>query len=75
MKDDAFSALTSKVINNGEDSDVPEVTDLQDFELCREIKEKRVPTGKFEILDKNAKVRDVAGPYEVLVIRFREDGE
>lgn len=33
-----------------------------------------MPTGKYEILDKSAKVKDVAGAYEVLVIRFREDG-
>lgn len=75
LKEDALSALTSKVINADGEEDVPEVQSLDDFELCREIKEKRVPTGKFEILDKKAKVKDVASAYEVLVIRFRQDGE
>ncbi|KAI5117390.1 hypothetical protein M0805_009078 [Coniferiporia weirii] len=71
LKQDALSALTSRVVNAGNEVDVPEVCGVADFELCREIKERRVPTGKFETLDGAALVKDVASAYEVLVVRFR----
>ncbi|KAH8118732.1 hypothetical protein DFH11DRAFT_1568945 [Phellopilus nigrolimitatus] len=76
LKEDALSALTSKVINNNNESDVPEIEGVEDFEICREIKERnRVPTGKFEVLDGKELVKNVAVAYESLFVRFRENGK
>ncbi|EJD01607.1 uncharacterized protein FOMMEDRAFT_88843 [Fomitiporia mediterranea MF3/22] len=79
LKEEVLSALTSNVVNRDGESDVPEVENLDDFEICRELKERKdravVPTGKFEALDENAQVAKQTTPYEPLFLRFKKNGE
>ncbi|THH08813.1 hypothetical protein EW145_g2449 [Phellinidium pouzarii] len=74
LKQEALSALTSSVVNVNGELDVPEVHSIDDFEICREVKERRIPTGKFETLGGSILVKDTAVAYETLIIRFRENG-
>lgn len=63
-------ALTAKV---NEAEDVPKVNSIGDFEICREVKENRNPTGEFEIMTGSEIVKEVLMPWEVIFIRFRDE--
>lgn len=68
-----FSALTSKV--GKDEKNMPETESVDDFELCREIKEKgRLPTGKYEVLQGEEILRNIAQAWEVFYIRFKQSG-
>lgn len=78
LKEDILSALTSKVLNANGEPGVPTVETLNDFEICRELKEREgktlMSTGKFEALDESETVVKQTSPYENLFLRFRING-
>lgn len=69
MKELALSALTSKVCRA---ESVPEISSVDEFEICREVKEKGRSTGKYELLEGKEIVRDVLTPWEVVFVRYRD---
>ncbi|TFL05828.1 hypothetical protein BDV98DRAFT_236489 [Pterulicium gracile] len=78
IKEDALSALTDAVNQKG---DVPAVTSVDDFELCRAVKEKmRGNRGEvaytYEPLDTtaNVKVANVQN-WETLYLRFKDNND
>lgn len=71
IKEETLSALTSRVGKDTEE--IPEVESIDDFELCCEIKERgRQPTGKYEVLQGNDVLKNVAQAWEIMFIRFRD---
>ncbi|EPS92897.1 hypothetical protein FOMPIDRAFT_1154343, partial [Fomitopsis schrenkii] len=89
VKQDALSALKAPVlhapsphaefamsVDGSADPTVPKVTSVKDFELCRAVKERGRPTGKYELLDDNMQVRSCLTNWETLYVRFRDsDGD
>lgn len=71
LKEDALSAMTAKV-NGANDEDIPEILSVNDFEICREIKEKRRRTGNYVTLEGSEIVQKVAVAWETLYIRFKD---
>jgi len=78
VKEETLSALQTNVAQNALDvlaMDPPEfdVETVDDFELCRAIKEKGVLSGDYEILEASTKLRDsgITG-WEVLFLQFRD---
>lgn len=70
MKQDAFSALISPV--NEVDS-VPKVENENDFELCKETKDKGRPTGEYETLDVSKQLKQCGlASYDTLYLQFRD---
>ncbi|CCM01761.1 uncharacterized protein FIBRA_03827 [Fibroporia radiculosa] len=86
VKEDALDALKAKVtqapkphvtlsasMDTDEESDfVPNVINLEDFELCRGIRERGRMNGKFEILDQNATVKNALVNWEPVFVQFRD---
>ncbi|TDL29900.1 hypothetical protein BD410DRAFT_798365 [Rickenella mellea] len=73
LKADALSALSSKV-NQAEG--VPQVSSVDDFEICRELKEKGTPSSdakKYETLPARDTVKNTLLPWEWIYIRFRDE--
>ncbi|PCH40990.1 hypothetical protein WOLCODRAFT_137118 [Wolfiporia cocos MD-104 SS10] len=55
---------------------VPRVAGLDDFELCRSVKERGRPTGRYELLDSSAVVKTSVANWEHIFVQFRDtDGE
>ncbi|KXN89505.1 hypothetical protein AN958_05667 [Leucoagaricus sp. SymC.cos] len=82
LKQEAFDALTSDVaepltytgLPPTEADVVPRVTSLEDFELCRAVKEKGKMTGEFVVIetdDLELKLSGLSG-WEVLFVQFRD---
>jgi len=70
LKEEALSALVSDV---NQVPDVPKVTTVDDFELCRAIKDKGKLTGDYEILDVSKQVKESKlSSWEALFIQFRD---
>jgi len=71
LKADALSALTSKA---GETEDIPRVTDVSDFEICHEVKERgRAASSKYHVLEDAQVVQKVVTAWETLFIRFKDE--
>jgi len=71
LKEEVLSALTShpdKLLD-----DVPTVNSIEDFELCRALKEKGKPTGAYEVLSPAQKVKDDLVNWDTVYIQFRDD--
>ena len=76
LKVDALSALTSGLLPT--DMDVPEISRVDDFEICREVKVKgKQPStsssSTYEVLDHEDAVQKVSQPWDKLFIRFRDE--
>jgi len=63
----AFSDDVSKGIR-----DVPNIVDLDDFVLSREVIERR-QSASYEVLTNDQLLRDVVGNWAVLFIQFKDD--
>ena len=88
LKVEALSALKSDVLAVDHDEDVdmllgvapdpewtpPEVESVDDFELCRAIRERGRPTGEYEKLTTTDIVKQTVMNWESLFIQFRENG-
>ncbi|KAI0732870.1 hypothetical protein C8Q72DRAFT_70337 [Fomitopsis betulina] len=89
IKQDALSALKAPVlhapnpqaesamsVDGPAEPTIPKVTSVKDFELCRAIKERGRPTGKYELLEDDMQVRSCLTNWETLFVRFRNsDGD
>ncbi|KAH9948758.1 hypothetical protein B0H21DRAFT_212351 [Amylocystis lapponica] len=86
LKADALTALQSDVLENktaheehsmAVDDDptwiVPKVTSVEDFELCRAVREKGRPTGQYEMLERNAQVKNVLVNWENVFVQFKDN--
>lgn len=78
LKSDTLSAIKSDVAQNSLDITAMEPPEIdveteEDFELCRAVKERGKPTGKYEILPSTKAVRDhgLAG-WDTLYLQFRD---
>ncbi|KAG6820694.1 hypothetical protein H0H93_013213 [Arthromyces matolae] len=72
LKQEALSALTAQV--NEVEQQVPAVQSENDFELCKEIKEKGKPTGEYEVLQVVKQLRDYnLASYDTLYLQFRDE--
>ncbi|KAG6897609.1 hypothetical protein C0992_013049 [Termitomyces sp. T32_za158] len=70
MKQEAFSALTAPI---NEVDIVPKVENENDFELCKENKDKGRPTGEYETLDVSKQLKECGlASYDTLYIQFRD---
>lgn len=72
--DEEFSPHVNTGLPSTEADVVPHVMSLEDFELCRSIKEKGRMTGEFQVIDANnveLKLSGLSG-WEVLFIQFRD---
>jgi hypothetical protein len=70
LKEEVLSALTSHPDTL---LDVPTVTSIEDFELCRALKEKGKLTGAYEALAPSQKVKDDLVNWDTVYIQFRDD--
>ncbi|CAL1700235.1 unnamed protein product [Somion occarium] len=52
--------------------EVPKIQSVNDFELCRAIKEKGRLTGRYEVLDGNASIKSTLVNWEYVFMRFRD---
>ncbi|KAG2155103.1 uncharacterized protein EDB93DRAFT_135229 [Suillus bovinus] len=73
LKDEALSALTSRVAT--EDDSFPHIQSTDDFELARGVKEKdKNKSGvTYEALEANKAVRGLLTNWEVLYFQFRDE--
>lgn len=58
---------------DSEEWKIPEVTHLSDFELCRALREKGRPTGRYDIMDDNATIKELLVNWEHVFVRFRDE--
>lgn len=78
LKADTLSALKSDIAHNTLDVKAMEppaidVETVDDFELCRAVKEKGKPTGQYEVLPPTKAIRDfgLAG-WDTLFLQFKD---
>jgi hypothetical protein len=71
VKQDAFSALTDAVNQAGH---VPNVNSLEDFELCKAVKDKSRGVIKYDLLNPahDVKTANISN-WETLYLQFRDD--
>ena len=74
LKEEVLSALTALYLHADRVPQVPTVKTVDDFELCRAVKEKGKPTGKYELLDhESGRVKDHLVNWDSVYIRFRDE--
>jgi len=73
LKEEVLSALTALHLHGDRVSQVPTANTVDDFELCRAIKEKGKPTGDYELLDVSGRVKDNLVNWDSVYIRFRDE--
>ncbi|KAG6861981.1 hypothetical protein C0995_009165 [Termitomyces sp. Mi166 len=70
MKREALSALIAPV---NEVDDVPKVESENEFELCKESRDKGRPTGEYEVLDVSKQLKECGlASYDTLYMQFRD---
>jgi len=73
LKEEVLSALTALYLHADRVPQVPTVKTVDDFELCRAVKEKGKPTGNYELLDhESGRVKDHLVNWDSVYIRFRD---
>ena len=74
LKEEVLSALTALYLHGDRVPQVPTVKIVDDFELCRAMKEKGKPTGDYELLDHvSGRVKDHLVNWDSVYIRFRDE--
>jgi len=74
LKEEVLSALTALSLHGDKVTQVPTIKTVDDFELCRAVKEKGRPTGNYELLDhESGTVKDHLMNWDSVYIRFRDD--
>jgi hypothetical protein len=74
LKEDVLSALTALYSHGDRVPQVPTAKTVDDFELCRAVKEKAKPTGDYELLDAvSGRVKDSFVNWDSVYIRFRDE--
>ncbi|KAF9498686.1 hypothetical protein BDN71DRAFT_1443085 [Pleurotus eryngii] len=70
VKSEVLSALTSDV---NKDTETPQVSSEDDFDLCKPFKEKGKPTGAYEVVDTSLQVKQAGiNNWEHLFIKFHD---
>ncbi|OBZ70293.1 hypothetical protein A0H81_09717 [Grifola frondosa] len=82
LKADALTALQSDVLDAPNphtgmaDADpfwtVPKVASVDDFELCKSVRDKGRPTGQYQLLDNSRSVRESIVNWEHVFVQFRD---
>ena len=74
LKEEVLSALAALYLHGDRVPQVPTVKTVDDFELCRAVKEKGKPTGDYELLDHvSGRVKDHLANWDSVYIRFRDE--
>ena len=74
LKEEVLSALTALYLHGDRVPQVPTAGTVDDFELCRAVKEKGKPTGDYELLDHaSGRVKDHLVNWDSVYIRFRDE--
>jgi len=74
LKEEVLSALAALYLHGDRVPQVPTVETVDDFELCRAVKEKGKPTGDYELLDHvSGRVKDHLVNWDSVYIRFRDE--
>lgn len=74
LKEEVLSALTALYSRGNRVPQVPAAKAVDDFELCRAVKEKGKPTGEYELLDHvSGRVKDHLVNWDSVYIRFRDE--
>jgi hypothetical protein len=74
LKEEVLSALTALYLHGDRVPQVPTAKTVDDFELCRTVKEKGKPTGDYELLDHaSGRVKDHLANWDSVYIRFRDE--
>lgn len=74
LKEEVLSALTALYLHGDRVPQVPTANTVDDFELCRAVKEKGKLTGNYELLDHvSGKVKDHLVNWDSVYIRFRDE--
>ena len=74
LKEEVLSALTALYLHGDRVPQVPTAKTVDDFELCRAVKEKGKPTGDYELLDhESGRVKDNLVNWDSVYIRFRDE--
>lgn len=74
LKEEVLSALTALYLHGDRVPQVPTAKTVDDFELCRAVKEKGKPTGDYELLDHaSGRVKDNLANWDSVYIRFRDE--
>lgn len=73
LKDEALSALTSRVAT--QDESLPHVNSTSEFELARAVKEKEKSRSgvTYEVLEPDKSIRSLLANWEVLYFQFRDE--
>lgn len=73
LKEEVLSALTALCSHGDRVPQVPTAETVDDFELCRAVKEKGKPPVDFELLDHvSGRVKDHLANWDSVYIRFRD---
>ena len=74
LKKEVLSALNALYSHGDRVPQVPTAKTVDDFELCRAVKEKGKPTGKYELLDhESGRVKDHLANWDSIYIQFRDE--
>jgi len=74
LKEEVLSALTALYSHGDRVAQVPTVKTVDDFELCRAVKEKGKPAGDYTLLDHvSGRVKDHLVNWDSVYIRFRDE--
>ena len=74
LKEEVLSALSALYLHGERVPQVPIVKTVDDFELCRAVKEKGKPTGNYELLDHvSGRVKDHLVNWDSVYIQFRDE--
>ena len=73
LKEEVLSALNTLYLHGDRVPQVPTAKTVDDFELCRAVKEKGKVTGNYALLDISGKVKDHLLNWDSIYIRFRDE--
>ena len=54
-------------------TDAPKPQSVDDFEICRELREQRRTTGVYEALDTEKTVKEALQPWETIFLQFKDE--
>lgn len=73
LKEEVLSALTALYLHGDNVPQVPAAKTVDDFELCRAIKERGKQSGEYDVLDDSGRVKDHLANWDSVYIRFRDE--
>ena len=74
LKEEVLSALAALYLHGDRVPQVPTIKTVDDFQLCRAVKEKGKPTGEYELLDhESGRVKDHLVNWDSVYSRFCDE--